>query len=109
MNDVIKTIDKRRSTRAFKDVEISKEHKEMIIESAIKAPTAGNMVLYSIIDVTNENLKEQLSVLCDNQPFIKTAKLILLFVTNSNRWYYRRKIKNTKGNRSRRIFQKIPS
>ena len=45
------------------------------------------MVLYSIIDVTNENLKEQLSVLCDNQPFIKTAKLILLFVTNSNRWY----------------------
>ena len=87
MNDVIKTIERRRSTRTFKNECISDEHKQIILEAAINAPTAGNMTLYSIIDVTDQELKDKLSVLCDNQPFMKTAKLVLLFVTNSNRWY----------------------
>ena len=56
MNDTLRTIDERRSTRQYLDKEISKEHKEIILNAAINAPTAGNMLLYSIIDVTVEPL-----------------------------------------------------
>ena len=86
-NETLRTIDNRRSTRAFKDEEISSEDKKEIFEAIINAPTAGNMMLYSVIDVTDQDKKDRLAVLCDNQPWIKTGKLILLFVTNSLRWY----------------------
>ena len=87
MNDTLRTIDERRSTRQYLDKEISKEHKEIILNAAINAPTAGNMLLYSIIDVTDQDKKEKLSVLCDNQPFIKNGSMVLVFVANSKKWY----------------------
>ena len=87
MNEILKVIDKRRSLRVYDDREISIEDKKTILEAAINAPTAGNMVLYSIIDVTDSEKKERLSVLCDNQPFIKNGKMILIFVANSKKWY----------------------
>lgn len=87
MNDTLKTLDQRRSTRIFLDKEISKEDKRIIFDAAINAPTAGNMLLYSIIDVTDQEKKDKLSVLCDNQPFIKNGKMVLVFVSNSKKWY----------------------
>ena len=87
MNDTLKTIDQRRSTRIFLDKEISKDDKKIIFDAAINAPTAGNMLLYSIIDVTEQEKKNRLSVLCDNQPFIKNGKMVLVFVSNSKKWY----------------------
>ena len=87
MNDTLRTIDERRSTRQYLDKEISKEHKDIILNAAINAPTAGNMLLYSIIDVTDQDKKEKLSVLCDNQPFIKNGSMVLVFVANSKKWY----------------------
>lgn len=87
MNDTLKTIENRRSTRVYLDKEISLEDKKIILEAAINAPTAGNMLLYSIIDVVDQDKKDKLSVLCDNQPFIKNGKMVLVFVSNSNKWY----------------------
>ena len=87
MNDTLKTIDQRRSTRIFLDKEISEDDKKIIFDAAINAPTAGNMLLYSIIDVTEQEKKDRLSVLCDNQPFIKNGKMVLVFVSNSKKWY----------------------
>ena len=87
MNDVLKTLDLRRSTRKYLDKEISDSDKQTILEAIINAPTAGNMVLYNIIDVTDEAKKEKLSVLCDDQPFIKNASMVLMFVSGAYRWY----------------------
>ena len=87
MNDVIKNINNRVSLRRYKDKEISKEHLDIIIDSAIKAPTAGNMMMYSILKITDEKLKETLSETCDNQPFIKNAKVILIFLADMQKWY----------------------
>ena len=87
MNDTLKIIDERRSTRVYLDKEISQEDKKIILEAAINAPTAGNMLLYSIIDVVDQDKKEKLSVLCDNQPFIKKGKMVLVFVANAKKWY----------------------
>ena len=87
MNDVIKTINERVSLRKYDDKEISKEHLDAIIESAIKAPTAGNMMMYSILKITDEKTKEILSKTCDNQPFIKNAPVVLIFLADMQKWY----------------------
>ncbi len=58
----------------------------MILDATLQAPTAGNQIMYSIIDVTDQGLKQKLSETCDNQPFIATAPLVFVFVADQNRW-----------------------
>lgn len=87
MNEVINTINSRVSLRRYDSCEISNDDLEKIIESAIKAPTAGNMMMYSILKITDDKIKETLSETCDNQPFIKNAKVILIFLADLQKWY----------------------
>ncbi|WP_312445023.1 nitroreductase family protein [Lacrimispora sp.] len=87
MNQTIKELMERKSVRVYEDRAIEPEKKAAIIEAALQAPTAGNMTLYSIIDVTDQERKETLSMTCDNQPFIAKAPLVLVFVADYQRWY----------------------
>ncbi len=87
MNEIIKSLFDRKSVRAFEDREITPEEKELILTAALQAPSAGNMTLYSVLDITDRTLKETLSVTCDNQPFIAKASLVLVFCADYNRWY----------------------
>lgn len=87
MNEVIKQLCERKSVRVFEDKEITKECKEAILTAAIQAPTAGNQQLYTILDITDKELKEKLAVSCDNQPFIATAPMVLVFVADVRKWY----------------------
>ncbi len=87
MNEVIKQLYERKSVRVFEETLISDNDKRMIIESAIQAPTAGNQCMYTIIDVTDQNLLAKLAESCDHQPFIKDAKLALIFVADFQKWY----------------------
>ena len=77
----------RRSVRVFSERPVSAEEKDIILRCACAAPTAGNQQLYTIIDVTDQALKEQLVVTCDNQPFIATAPLVLIFCADCRKWY----------------------
>ena len=52
----------------------------------MRAPTAGNMMLYTIIEVEEQRLKDRLAVSCDNQPFIASAPYVLLFAADYQRW-----------------------
>ncbi|MBE7016441.1 MAG: nitroreductase, partial [Ruminococcaceae bacterium] len=65
MNNTIRELMDRKSVRVFTGEKISKEDKEMILTAATQAPTAGNQQLYTIIDVTDQKLKERLAVTCD--------------------------------------------
>lgn len=58
MNDVIKGLFERKSVRVYSDEMIEEDKKKLIIDAAIQAPTAGNMTLYSIIDVEDQEIKE---------------------------------------------------
>lgn len=87
MNDVLKQIKNRKSMRVFEDKTILPEIKSEILNAAFEAPTAGAMMLYSILDITDEALKEKLSVFCDDQPFIAKAPLVLIFLADYQRWY----------------------
>lgn len=86
MNNTIKELFERKSTRLYQEKEISNEDKKLILEAAIQAPSAGNMQLYSIIDVTDQNIKNQLAILCDDQPFIAKAKMVLVFLADYTKW-----------------------
>jgi nitroreductase len=87
MNEVIRQLFDRKSVRAFEDRDIGNEEKQLILESTLQAPTAGNMTLYTILDITDQNIKEQLADSCDHQPFIAKAKMVLVFCADYRRWY----------------------
>ena len=86
MNETIEVIQNRRSVRAYQDKPIDREVVDLIIHSAMRAPTAGNMMLYSIIEIEDQTIKEKLAKSCDNQPFIAKAPLVLLFLADYQRW-----------------------
>ena len=87
MNEVIRQLYERKSVRVFEDRAIEPEVKKAILEAAIQAPSAGNMALYTILDITDEAKKLALSKSCDNQPFIATAPMVLIFCADYRRWY----------------------
>lgn len=87
MNEVLMQIKNRKSVRVFEERQVEDEVKNEILNAALEAPTAGGMMLYSILDITDERLKERLSVVCDNQPFIAKAPLVLVFLADYQRWY----------------------
>lgn len=87
MNPVLKTIYERKSIRAYVKRDIPENIKDEIIKAAMKAPTAGNMMLYSIIEVVDQSKKDTLAKTCDDQPFIAKAPLLLLFLADYQRWY----------------------
>ena len=86
-NVVLKQLRERTSVRAFAQRPVPQEVKDAVIGAAFEAPTAGDMMFYTIIDVTDQAVKEQLAVLCDHQPFIAKAPLVLTFVADCDRWY----------------------
>lgn len=87
MNQVIQQLKERKSVRVFTDRPITPQEKAAILEAAVNAPTAGNQQLYTIIDVTDQTLKEQLVESCDHQPFIAEAKMVLIFCADCRKWY----------------------
>lgn len=92
MNSIMEQLLNRKSVRVFTKQVIDKEIKDKILQAAMQSPTAGNMMLYSIIDVTSQEIKDALSKSCDNQPFIKDAKMILIFLADYSRWYHKFKV-----------------
>ena len=87
MNEIIKALAARKSVRSYTDREISSDCKEQILRAATEAPTAGNQQMYTILDITSQELKDKLSVTCDNQPFIATGKMVLTFCADFHKWY----------------------
>ena len=87
MNQVIETILKRKSMRAYEKKAITPEVREELLRATLRAPTAGNLMLYSIIEVTDQHIKKKLVKSCDNQPFIARAPLVWLFLADYQRWY----------------------
>jgi len=87
VNEVIRQLRERKSVRVFEDKVVPDAVKNEVIAAAFEAPTAGNMMFYTVIDVTDQTVKDQLSVLCDHQPFIAKAPLALVFLADYQRWY----------------------
>ncbi|CAG0982232.1 FMN reductase (NADPH) [Anaerolineales bacterium] len=87
MNQVMEVLMKRKSVRAYEEREISAEVRAEILKATLRAPTAGNLMLYSILDITDQKLKDKLAVTCDHQPFIARAPMVWVFLADYQRWY----------------------
>lgn len=87
MNEVIHQLYGRKSIRAYTDQLIGSEEKAAILCAAAQAPTAGNQQLYTILDITDQTLKEKLVETCDHQPMIAQAKMVLIFCADCKKWY----------------------
>jgi FMN reductase (NADPH)/FMN reductase [NAD(P)H] len=86
VNETIRLLDERCSTRAYEPTPPTDEEKRAILHAAMRAPTAGNLMLYSILEIEDQALKERLAVTCDHQPFIARAPWVLLFVADFQKW-----------------------
>lgn len=86
MNKVIRSLYSRKSVRVFEERPITDECKKEILLAAMEAPTAGNQQLYTILDITDQDLKDKLAVSCDNQPFIAKAPMVLIFCADVLKW-----------------------
>lgn len=87
MNSVIKALYDRKSVRAYLDKPIPDSEQNQIIDAALQAPSAGNQILYTILHIEDQKIKNQLAVLCDNQPFIAAAPFVLIFLADCRRWF----------------------
>ncbi len=85
-NPVIDLLERRCSTRSYAPAPITADEHAVILHAAMRAPTAGNLMLYSIIEVDDPTLKARLAETCDDQPFIARAPLVLVFVADLQKW-----------------------
>jgi FMN reductase (NADPH) len=85
-NDVLRLLDARCSTRAYDPEPLTNGERRAILQAALRAPTAGNLMLYSIVEIEEQTLKDRLAVTCDDQPFIARAPWVLLFVADLQKW-----------------------
>jgi nitroreductase len=86
MNETLRLLHDRFSTRAYARTPLTDEERAAILAATMRAPTAGNMMLYSIVEIRDQALKEKLAVTCDDQPFIAKAPWVLLFAADLQKW-----------------------
>ncbi len=77
----------RKSVRVFEEREIDEQIVQEILTAAVNAPTAGNQQLYTILRITDPEIRQKLSESCDHQPFIAAGKLVLVFCADCLKWY----------------------
>ena len=85
-NPTLELINARCSTRVYDPTPLSEEEKAAVLHAAMRAPTAGNLMLYSIIEIEDQDLKDTLAKTCDDQPFIAKAPWVLVFVADYQKW-----------------------
>lgn len=62
MNEVLKAIQDRRSTRGFSDVQLTQEQLQALIDAALASPTASNSQQWHFSVVQNQELLDEFSV-----------------------------------------------
>ena len=85
-NEILQALSARKSVRVYTEEPVTAEERAAILNAAFQAPTAGNQQLYTILDITDPALKARLADLCDHQPFIAKAPLVLVFLADCRRW-----------------------
>ncbi len=84
---VLASLEQRSSTRVFKaGTPVTDEQRSAVLHAASRAPSAGAMMMYSIIDIQKQETLDRLAVLCDNQPMIAKAPWALIFVVDYAKW-----------------------
>lgn len=84
MNEVIQVIRQHRSIRKFKNSPLSAEQIETIVDAAQMAPTSAHMQPFSIIGVTDRELRKKIAVQSKN-PWIEECGYFFVFCADLHR------------------------
>lgn len=84
MKDVKTTLLSRTSVRRYEREEIPAEAMDFIYEAVRNTPTSYNGQQFSVIDITDQNLKEELYAIT-NQKQIKTCRHFMVFLSDFNK------------------------
>lgn len=76
----------RRTVRKYSDKPVSDELLNKILEESMRAPTTGNMQLYSVVVTRDPERKKLLSPAHFNQPSITGCSVVLTFCADFNRF-----------------------
>jgi nitroreductase len=83
--DFFKTVEDRRSMRKYTDTPIEDEKLQKILETANKAPSAGNLQGYEIYVVRKLEQRKALVKAAWDQEFLAEAPVVLVFCANPAR------------------------
>lgn len=91
MNETLELIWTRRSIRDFERKEVEKETVDALKRMTLRSPSAGNMEMYSIIEVKDKEKKRKLAQICDGQKIVENAPLVWIFLADMEKWsdYFR--------------------
>lgn len=84
MNKTIEIQKGHKTIREFKEKSISKEIMDELFEVAKSTATSNGMQTYSIIRITDKDLKEKISKVC-NQEYVARAPELLIFIVDQYR------------------------
>jgi len=83
--DFFKTVEDRRSMRKYVETPVEEEKLQKILETANKAPSAGNLQGYEIFIVRNLEHRQALVKASWDQEFLAEAPVVLVFCTDAAR------------------------
>lgn len=84
-NPVLACIENRSSLRTFDSRNIEAEALDAILHAAMRAPSAANLQLYSILVIKEPGTKAILAETCNHQPWIAKAPVLLVFCADYQR------------------------
>jgi nitroreductase len=85
MNTTIQLLKSHRSIRKFKAKPVDAESIRAIIEAAQCAATSNHVQAYTVIRVTDKNVREKIAELSGPQPWVALAPLFMVFCADLNR------------------------
>ena len=84
-NEIMKLLHERASCRSFKEEPVPDETLAAVLTAAAHAATGGNLQPYSVIKVLDPEVRQRLTTLCGDQPFIGKAPVSLVFCIDFHR------------------------
>ncbi|MDR0186198.1 NADPH-dependent oxidoreductase [Prevotella brunnea] len=81
----MKTIQERRTIRKYSDRELSETFLKDLLSKAERAPTMGNLQLYSVVMTTDSENKRRLAPAHFHQPMVENAPCLLTFCADFRR------------------------
>lgn len=72
----------RKSVRDFIERDVEEEKRQKIYQAILAAPTTENMMMYTVISVSDPETRNRLS----RQPAIRRAPMVLVFCADYRRW-----------------------
>ncbi len=83
---MLDTLKNRRTIRKYSNRDISDELLNELLEISFRAPTTGNMQVYSVVITRDTDNKKKLAPAHFNQPTVTQAPVVLTFCADFNRF-----------------------